>query len=82
MKLFNGMDEEQLRAFAHSRNIDIVSINIDDMREEVATKDADRFKNKGLRISEQKENPIEILTKEVLLLKERVSFLEKRLGDE
>lgn len=74
MSAFENMTRENLASFAEIRGIEIdLSLPIEDLRIEVAKKDAMRFANKGLRVCEEK-------TPSLKELAERIVRIEKHLG--
>jgi len=81
IRAFEGMSLEQLEQFAQVRNIKITKESLDDIRWEVAIKDAERFKNKGLRMENKPSTldtmSMDAMTELILELSQRVESLEK-----
>jgi len=77
---FKGMGLEELQNFATLRGITLEQTDIEEMRWELAAKDAERFANKGVRL-EQAKNPIDILAIELARLSDRVATLEAEVKE-
>ena len=75
MKMFEEMTRETLLSFARTRGIvvDSETANLDDLRFEVAQKDAQRFANIGLRVEKKQEVCLDSILK-------RIEAIEKHLG--
>ena len=83
LKPFEAMTVVQLRDFAAQRGFETMETDIDKLREEVAIKDAQRFANKGLRMTKEPSPTDKLfsivaqLESEIVQLKQRVTELEK-----
>ena len=75
LNVFNGMSREDILAFAQTRGITVSAKDapIEDLKLDVAQKDAQRFANKGLRMQEQPKISLSSLL-------ERIEAIEKHLG--
>ena len=86
LNTFANMDKAQLREFAASRNlqVDLSNEDLPSLRVEIATKDAMRFKNKGLRVVAQAEESaptVQEMQRSLLSLKTIVIALDQRVRD-